>query len=86
LNQTASYDVASTIHQSVFDGSFPVDAVDFIHPYMMKGTVDVLLVATKVDLLPTQCTRNRVAQFVRRRAKTFGRGFHSSPRPLLSSS
>ena len=55
-----------------FDGSFPVDAVDILHPYVMNETVDVLLVATKVDLLPTQCTRTRVSSFCRRRAKTFG--------------
>ena len=55
-----------------FDASFPVDAVDFLHPYVMNETVDVLLVGTKVDLLPTQCTRTRVSSFCRRRAKTFG--------------
>lgn len=55
-----------------FDGSFPVDAVDILHPYVVNETVDVLLVATKVDLLPTQCTRTRVSSFARRRAKTYG--------------
>ena len=42
-----------------FDASFPVDAVDILHPYVTQGFVDVLLVATKTDLLPTQCTRHR---------------------------
>lgn len=55
-----------------FDGSFPVDAVDVLHPYVVDESVDVLLVATKVDLLPTQCTRTRVSSFARRRAKTYG--------------
>ena len=52
-----------------FDGSFPVDAVDILSPYVANESVDVLLVGTKVDLLPTQCTRARVTSFVRRRAK-----------------
>ena len=55
-----------------FDGSFPVDAVDVISPYVANESVDVLLVGTKVDLLPTQCTRARVTSFVRRRAKDLG--------------
>jgi ribosome biogenesis GTPase A len=55
-----------------FDGSFPVDAVDVLAPYVADETVDVLLVANKVDLLPTQCTRTRVSSFARRRAKDMG--------------
>ena len=55
-----------------FDGSFPVDAVDILSPYVANESVDVLLVGTKVDLLPTQCTRARVTSFVRRRAKDLG--------------
>jgi ribosome biogenesis GTPase A len=55
-----------------FDGSFPVDAVDVISPYVANESGDVLLVGTKVDLLPTQCTRARVTSFVRRRAKDLG--------------
>jgi len=55
-----------------FDGSFPVDAIDVIEPYVEKGVVDVLLVANKVDLMPTQCTRTRLTSFVRRRSKDFG--------------
>ena len=55
-----------------FDGSFPVDAVDVLAPYVADETVDVLLVANKVDLLPTQCTRTRVSSFARRRAKDLG--------------
>lgn len=55
-----------------FDASFPVDAVDALHPYVMNETIDVLLVANKVDLLPTQCTRTRVSSFARRRAKALG--------------
>jgi ribosome biogenesis GTPase A len=34
-----------------FDGSFPVDAVDILHPFVMNETVDVLLVANKIDLV-----------------------------------
>ena len=55
-----------------FDASFPTDAVDALHPYILNETIDVLLVANKVDLLPTQCTRTRVASFARRRAKALG--------------
>ena len=55
-----------------FDGSFPADAVDVLAPYVADETVDVLLVANKVDLLPTQCTRTRVSSFARRRAKDLG--------------
>ena len=55
-----------------FDASFPADAVDALHPYVSNETVDVLLVANKVDLLPTQCTRTRVTSFARRRAKALG--------------
>ena len=55
-----------------FDASFPADAVDVLHPYVLDETVDVLLVANKVDLLPTQCTRTRVTSFARRRAKALG--------------
>ena len=55
-----------------FDASFPIDAVDFLDPYVKDETVDVLLVANKVDLLPTQCTRARVSTFARRRAKSHG--------------
>ena len=39
---------------------------------MLNETIDVLLVANKVDLLPTQCTRTRVTSFARRRAKALG--------------
>jgi ribosome biogenesis GTPase A len=39
---------------------------------VLDETVDVLLVANKVDLLPTQCTRTRVTSFARRRAKALG--------------
>lgn len=55
-----------------FDGSFPVDAIDVIEPYVESGVVDVLLVANKVDLMPVQCTRTRLTSFVRRRSKAFG--------------
>ena len=55
-----------------FDASFPADAVDALHPYVLNETIDVLLVANKVDLLPTQCTRTRVTSFARRRAKALG--------------
>ena len=55
-----------------FDASFPADAVDVLHPYVLDETVDVLLVANKVDLLPTQCARARVTGFARRRAKALG--------------
>ncbi len=55
-----------------FDGSFPVDALDVIEPYVESGVVDVLLVANKVDLMPVQCTRTRLTSFVRRRSKAFG--------------
>ena len=55
-----------------FDASFPADAVDALHPYVVNETIDVLLVANKVDLLPTQCTRTRVTSFARRRAKALG--------------
>ena len=50
----------------------PADAVDVLAPYVADETVDVLLVANKVDLLPTQCTRTRVSSFARRRAKDLG--------------
>jgi len=55
-----------------FDGSFPVDAVDVLAPYVADETVDALLVANKVDLLPTQCTRARITSFAQRRARAFG--------------
>jgi ribosome biogenesis GTPase A len=55
-----------------YDGSFPVDAVDVIEPYVQKGVLDVLLVANKVDLMPAQCTRTRLTSFVRQRSKDFG--------------
>jgi len=55
-----------------FDGSFPVDAIDVIEPFVESGVLDVLLVANKVDLMPVQCTRTRLTSFVRRRSKAFG--------------
>ena len=64
--------VLLTVDLLDFDGSFPVDAIDVIEPYVEKGVVDVLLVANKVDLMPTQCTRTRLTSFVRRRSKDFG--------------